>query len=93
MRADMAKTPPGQPSALAASGVDPVAVLKTACASCHTGEKSKGGFLIYTDKGESVKLSPADRREMTKRISNGNMPPPPGKLTTAEKEALVKALK
>lgn len=93
LRADLAKTPSGQPSALAVPGVDPVAVLKTACASCHTGEKAKGGFLIYTDKGESVKLSPADRREMTKRISNGNMPPPPGKMTVAEKEAVVRALK
>jgi mono/diheme cytochrome c family protein len=95
LRADLAKgAPTGQPSALAVpKEVDPVAVLKTACAACHTGEKSKGGFLIYTDKGESVKLSPADRREMTKRIANGNMPPPPGKLGTAEKDAVVKALK
>lgn len=91
MRADLNKVPP---QALGvAAGPDPAAILKKSCASCHTGDKAKGGFLIYTDKGESVKLSPADRREMTKRVASGNMPPPPVKLSVAEKDAVAKGLK
>ena len=94
LRADIAKGSTGQPSALSVpKEIDPVTVLKTACASCHTGEKSKGGFALYTDKNELVRLSPADRREVSKRVSNGNMPPPPGKLTTEQKDAVLRAMK
>lgn len=94
LRADIAKGSSGQPSALnVPKEIDPLTVLKASCASCHTGEKSKGGFAMYTDKGELVRLSPADRREVSKRVANGNMPPPPGKLSTEQKDAVLRGMK
>ena len=89
MRADMR----GAPGVNAAGGPDASAVLKESCASCHTGEKAKGGFLLYTDADEQVKLSPADRREVAKRVASGNMPPPPKRLGAEQKDAIAKAMK
>lgn len=74
---------------------DPMVILKTACASCHTGDKSKAGFILYTDKGEMVRLSGPDRREMVAHIAGQKsvMPPPPAKLTPEQKSVLTAALK
>jgi hypothetical protein len=93
LRADISKGG-GAPSAnSAAAGPDPVAVLRTSCASCHTGEKAKGEFLLFTDKGELVKLSPADRREVSRRVQSGNMPPPPGRLAQGDRDAVLRGMK
>ncbi len=86
-------TAPGNPSATAAG--DARGILKTQCADCHTGDKAKADFQMFTDKGEPVKLSPADRRAIVDRLNGRGaiMPPPPKKIAAADKAAVEKFLK
>jgi mono/diheme cytochrome c family protein len=76
-------------------GPDVFALVKAKCASCHSGEKAKGGFQMLNDAGEFLRLSGPDRRSVLARIEGKGgavMPPPPGKLTPAELQALKAAL-
>lgn len=97
LRADIASlkgsTVPG--GALPLKGADPIAITRANCASCHSGDAEKGGgFAMFNDKQQPLKLSPADRREITKRVSNGTMPPPSKpKLSQGDKESLLAALR
>lgn len=69
------------------------AAFKNNCARCHTGDKADGGFELFTDKGELVRLSPADRREVAKRVKVDQMPKPPARLTPADKAMILAAVK
>jgi mono/diheme cytochrome c family protein len=76
-------------------GPDVFALVRSKCASCHSGEKAKGGFQMLNDAGEFLRLSGPDRRSVLARIEGKGgavMPPPPGKLTPAELAAFKSAL-
>jgi hypothetical protein len=49
---------------------------------------------LFTDKGETVRLSPPDRRALEKRVREGTMPPA-GKprLSAEDKAAILGAIK
>lgn len=62
-------------------------VLQTNCAMCHTGEKSKGNFVIFSTPG---KVSPTfDSHAAWDAIVDGRMPPKERpRIKTADKEIL-----
>lgn len=62
-------------------------VLQTNCAICHTGDKSKGNFVIFTTPG---KVSPTfDTQAAWDAIADGRMPPKERpRIKTADKEIL-----
>jgi mono/diheme cytochrome c family protein len=82
---------------LGARAVDVSKIVKANCASCHTGgvaDDKGGGFELFTEKGEVIKLSPADRRSVEKRVREGTMPPATKpRLSAEDKAALLGALK
>lgn len=79
---------------LGARAVDVSKIVKANCASCHTGEASKGEFQLFTDKGETVRLSPPDRRALEKRVREGTMPPASKpRLSAEDKAAILNAIK
>jgi mono/diheme cytochrome c family protein len=76
--------------------VDVAALVKTKCASCHTGDNAKKGFEMVTDDGKLVKLNRLSRQAVIDHTTGKKgppMPPPASpQLTPAEKEALRRAL-
>lgn len=67
-------------------------VMTKSCASCHTGEKARKGFQLYTDDGKTVRLSGPDRRAVEQLVKAGQMPPPPAKLSPADRDLVLKAI-
>jgi mono/diheme cytochrome c family protein len=98
MRSELAagKGPDGTLNSTA--GPDVFAILRASCVSCHGGDRPKGDFAMTNEKGEFLRLSPADRRSVLARIDGkgGPVMPPTGKdhkpLTAAEKAAVKAAL-
>lgn len=93
MRQDLAAQQPAGTLDLKA-GPDVFAVLKASCVSCHGGEKPKGDFALVNDRGEFLRLSPADRRSVLNRIDGKGgpaMPPAGHKPLTAAEKATIKA--
>lgn len=76
--------------------IDVVALVKTKCASCHTGESAAKGFEMVTEAGDLVKLNGLSRQAVIAHTTGQKGPPmpPPNKpqMTPAEKEALRRAL-
>ena len=69
----------------------PFDTLKRNCGACHNSKTAgdKGGELVLIDEqGKLGLLSRADRREILSRVSKGTMPPT-GKLSEADKEAIL----
>lgn len=95
LRADVAdlKAGGGVPPLKARATEDPTAILKANCASCHTGQKSRAEFQLFTDKGEPVFLNGPTRKEILARVKaqpGHPVMPPPGhdRLTPAQIGAL-----
>ena len=69
-------------------------VLAVHCAECHTGDKAKEGFQLFTATGQPVKLSGPDRKAADKRLAANTMPPADAKakLSAADRELVRKAM-
>lgn len=99
LRADIAALKDGGPvgSLPLRKAADPYKVMQAHCAACHTSgiaDTKGGGFELFNDKGQPLKLSRPDREVITKRVSAGTMPPATKpKLSAEDKDALLSALK
>lgn len=70
-----------------------VSLLQSKCAKCHAEGSAKGDLEMFSKEGEPFKLSGVAKREIIKRVKNGTMPPPPGKMTAQDKAVIEAAYK
>lgn len=87
-RADVAASAtlaPAKPPA-ATPTLGAVDVLRTRCASCHSGASAEGELAIFDDRGELVERLP--RRAMLEAVEKGTMPKGLAPLTEDEVELL-----
>ncbi len=83
------EAPPQQAAPQGAKETGWVNVLKTRCASCHTGGTAKGKFPLFTQPGQLAALTPAQIGSIIMRAQQAGtkeqMPPAPAPpLTDAE---------
>jgi mono/diheme cytochrome c family protein len=96
LRADMASLRSPQPGGGVVQELkaNPLDVLKTRCASCHNPKTAatKGGELVLVDDyGNLKRFSKPDKRAIADRVNKGTMPPS-GKLSEADKAAVLDAV-
>lgn len=70
----------------APQAADAVEVLRTRCAACHTGERSKGELPLFTDDGAIVERLP--RRAILDAVVERRMPKGAAPLTEEELELI-----
>jgi mono/diheme cytochrome c family protein len=96
MRQDLAAKGDGGGAVAPLAARDPVAIVRAHCAACHTAgvaEDKGGGFELFTEKGDAIRLSAPDRKAIAGRVRNGTMPPAKaGRLAPADRDALLAAI-
>jgi cytochrome c553 len=68
-----------------------VGALATRCASCHSGEKSRGGVKLFAPDGARAQLSPENLGDAIQAVLDGRMPPN-AKLPDGDRLAVLKEL-
>ncbi len=74
--------PPGaqaMPQAVTTPDTPAVAMLRVACASCHTADKNpKGNLAMFATAGSApTPLNPAQQRKVLSKVASGEMPKSP----------------
>lgn len=92
LRADLAAAKPEPiPGTLGlqAPKIDGLTATRQACASCHTGPGSKGGYILFNQDNKPRDLSAIEKRESVRRVSAGTMPPADKSKLTPEGKAAI----
>jgi hypothetical protein len=91
--AESPKPPDGKDEAKAkqeAAARSAVAAMSRSCAQCHTGERSKGKMMLFTQAGDLNQNAPWDK--VKKQVEAGKMPPPVARnRPTADELAAIRA--
>lgn len=69
--------------------IDGLTATRQACASCHTGANSKGGYILFNQDNKPRDLSAIEKRESVRRVSAGTMPPADKSKLTPEGKAAI----
>lgn len=87
MQSSSSSSPTSEPAAQPYS--QGLAVLKTRCASCHSGENAKGSLTLFDAGGNFLGLTADQAADVLASVESGRMPKPPAaQLTDTELAAL-----